>query len=278
MLTLFRLISVWPLWLLHGLGWVLGWAVFLGSGNYRRRFVAHAAQAGVERRQWLAAVGHSGRLVAELPRLWLGPPVTCSWAEGAQDLVARTLQVGRGLVFLTPHLGCFEIAPQAYAQRFAQEGKPISVLFRPPRQPWLRKLVARARLRPGLQAAPTTLAGVKQLTRALRAGEAVGLLPDQVPPQGMGLMAPFFGRDAYTMSLSVRLIQQTDASVLLAWGERLPWGRGFRVHVQAMAEPLPADLLPAMTAINRAMEHLVRQCPSQYLWGYARYKSPRESA
>ena len=154
----------------------------------------------------------------------------------------------------------------------------MTVLFRPPRQPWLRELVARARLRPGLQAAPTTLAGVKQLTRALRAGEAVGLLPDQVPPQGMGLMAPFFGRDAYTMSLSVRLIQQTGASVLLAWGERLPWGRGFRVHVQAMAEPLPADLLAAMTAINRAMEHLVRQCPSQYLWGYARYKSPREPA
>lgn len=278
MLTLFRLLSVWPLWLLHGAGWVLGWGVFLGSSVYRRRFLANAAQAGVAWREWLAAVGHSGKLVAELPRLWLGPPVPIQWADGAQDLIAGALEQGRGLIFLTPHLGCFEVAPQAYAQRFAQPGKPMTVLFRPPRQIWLRALVARSRLRPGLQAAPTTMAGVKLLIKALRAGESVGLLPDQVPPQGMGVMVPFFGRAAYTMSLSVRLIQQTGAPVLLAWGERLPWGSGFRVHVQALTEPLSADFFAATSALNRAMEGLVRQCPGQYLWGYARYKTPRENA
>jgi KDO2-lipid IV(A) lauroyltransferase len=57
-----------------------------------------------------------------------------------------------------------------------------------------------ARQRPGLQTAPTNLSGVKQLIKALKKGEAVGLLPDQVPPRGMGVMAPFFGREAYTMT------------------------------------------------------------------------------
>jgi len=115
------------------------------------------------------------------------------------------------------------------------------------------------------------------MIKALKHGQAVGLLPDQVPPQGMGLMAPFFGRQAYTMTLSVRLVQQTGACVLLAWGERLTWGRGYRVHVQALPAALPSTLSEAVAAVNQAMQGLVLQCPGQYLWGYARYKQPRET-
>jgi KDO2-lipid IV(A) lauroyltransferase len=276
MITFFKLLSVWPLWLLHGLGWSLGWLVFAASGVYRQRFLANARQAGLGWRQWLGAVGASGQLVAELPRLWLGPAVAIEW--DGQEHVQAALNKQQGVVFLSPHLGCFEITAQAYAQVFGQTGKPMTVLFRPPRQAWVRALVEQSRQRPGLLTAPTTLSGVKQMIKALKKGESVGLLPDQVPPQGMGVMVPFFGRDAYTMTLSVRLLQQTGASVLLAWGERLSWGRGYRVHVQAMPAPLPEDLKEAVSAINQAMQTLVMQCPSQYLWGYARYKQARETA
>lgn len=274
MITLFKLLSAWPLWLLHGMGVALGWLVFLVSPAYRKRFIANARLAGLGWQQWLGAVGQSGKLVAELPRLWLGRPVPVEWV-GA-ELVEAALARGRGVVFLTPHLGCFEIAAQAYAQRFGQADKPVTVLFRLPRQAWLRDLVMASRQRPGLQTALATLSGVKQMIKALKRGESVGLLPDQVPPQGMGVMAPFFGREAYTMTLSVRLVQQTGACVLLAWGERLSWGRGYRVHVQAMTLTLPDDLRAAVTAVNRAMEALVLQCPQQYLWSYARYKQPRD--
>ena len=276
MITLFKLLSHCPLWLLHGMGASLGWLVFLASSAYRQRLVGNARQAGLTTRQWLGAVGEGGKMVAELPRLWLGRPVYTLWV-GAEHIDAA-LKLGRGLVFLTPHLGCFEIAPQAYVQRYGQSGKPMTVLFRPPRQAWLRAVVAASRQRPGLLTAPTTLSGVKQMVKALKHGESVGLLPDQVPPFGMGLNAPFFGRDAYTMTLSVRLVQQTGAAVLLAWGERLSWGRGYRVHVQPLARPLPTTLLDAVTAVNHAMETLVLQCPQQYLWGYARYKQPRSPA
>jgi KDO2-lipid IV(A) lauroyltransferase len=274
MTTLFKLLSYCPLWLLHGFGWLLGWLTFVFSGIYRRRFVANARQARVEWRQWVDAVGESGKLVAELPRLWLGTPVPVVW-DGAEH-IADALNLGKGLVVLTPHLGCFEVAAQAYAQRFGQTHQPITVLFRPSRQVWLSDLVSGARERPGMSVAPTTLAGVKQLIKALRRGESVGLLPDQVPPQGMGVMAPFFGRDAYTMTLSSRLVQQTGATVLMAWGERLGLGRGFCVHVRPMPMELPSDTGEAAAVINRAMENLVRECPGQYLWGYARYKIPRD--
>jgi KDO2-lipid IV(A) lauroyltransferase len=274
MTTLFKLLSYCPLWLLHGLGGPLGWLIFLASGTYRQRFLDNTRQAGLGWRHWLGAVGESGKLVAELPRLWLGAPVPVVWQGDAH--ITEALRLDTGLVFLTPHLGCFEIAPQAYAQRFGQTGKAVTVLFRPPRKAWLAKLVSHARQRPGLHTAPTTLAGVKQLIKALKQGESVGLLPDQVPPQGMGVMAPFFGRDAYTMTLSARLAQQAGVTVLLAWGERLRWGRGFCVHVCPMPSQLPANVSEAAAAINRAMEMLVLACPSQYLWGYARYKMPRQ--
>ena len=276
MTTLFKFLSIWPLWLAQGAGAVMGWLVFLGSGVYRQRFLANARQAGLTWRQWVPAVAAAGKLVAELPRLWLGSPVRVRW-QGAQHVDAALLR-GKGVVMLTPHLGCFEVTAQAYARRYGRTHQPITVLFRPPRKAWLREVVGQARSRPGLDTAPTTMAGVKQMVKALKLGQSLGLLPDQVPPAGMGVWAPFFGRDAYTMTLSARLARQTDATVLLVWGERLSWGRGFTVHVQTMDQPLVSDTTVAATQINAAMEQLVLACPQQYLWAYARYKQPRQDA
>jgi KDO2-lipid IV(A) lauroyltransferase len=276
MTVLFRLLSHLPLGLLQVLGGLLGWIAFLAAPVYRRRFLDNAVLAGVPRRQWWSAVGESGRLVAELPRLWLGKTPAVYW-DGAEHVEAA-LSSQRGIVFLTPHLGCFEITAQAYAARYGVAGQPITVLFRPPRKAWLQAVVMQSRQRPGLATAPTTLAGVKQLVRALKAGQCVGLLPDQVPPEGLGVWAPFFGKPAYTMTLSARLALQTGATVLVAWGERLTWGRGYVVHVLPLAQALSADMAEAATQINHAMEELILQKPQQYLWGYSRYKQPKEGA
>ena len=274
--VVFRFFSVFPLWLLHALGAALGWVAFAASSTYRRRFVANAALAGYPLGAVRAAVGHAGRMVAELPRLWLGAPLPCrlegtAWVDAAYA-------AGRGVVFLTPHQGCFELSGQAAARHWGAERGPITVLYRPARQPWLAKVMETARNRPGMRAVPTTLAGVRQMIKALRRGEAVGLLPDQVPPEGQGLWSPFFGREAYTMTLAVRLAQQTGAAVILARCERLPRARGFVTHFEPLAQPLSSQPDTAVRQINEAMEHLIRQCPTQYLWGYARYKQPRSEA
>lgn len=276
MLTLFRILSVLPLWLLHGLGAGLGWLVFGVSGVYRRRFLANARLAGMGWRQWLGAVAESGKMVAELPRLWLGAATHCEWERDA--CVDRAYAAGRGIVFLTPHLGCFEIAPQRVAERYSGRYGPLTGLYRPPRQAWLAEVMTLSRQRPGLHMVPTNLSGVRQMIRALRAGQAVGLLPDQVPPEGMGQWAPFFGQPAYTMTLAARLVQQTGAAVILVWGERLSWGRGFRLHFSELTTALSPELDAAVAQVNQAMAQLIRECPQQYLWGYARYKTPRVDA
>ena len=276
MLPLYRLASKWPLGLLHAIGGVLGWLTWLASPTYRRRFAENAARAGYRFGQVRAAVAHAGRMAAETPRLWFGAPVPVQW-DGAERIEAA-YAAGRGIVYLTPHMGCFEITAQGAATRFGATRGPITVLYRPARQAALAKVLETARQREGLETAPTTLTGVRQMIRALRAGQAVGLLPDQVPPEGQGLWSPFFGQPAYTMTLAARLVQQTGATPLLAWGERLPRARGYCIHVQPFAEPLSNELETAVGQINRAMEQLIRQCPGQYLWGYGRYKTPRKTA
>ncbi|MEF7617204.1 lysophospholipid acyltransferase family protein [Aquincola sp. MAHUQ-54] len=286
MLALLRWISRLPLGLLHAWGAALGWAAYAGSSSYRRLCRRHAALAGLTRAQQRAAVAQAGRLAAELPWLWLGPaarPIErwCRWEGDA--LIDQALQAGKGLVLLTPHMGSFEVCAQAYAERFGAR-RPMTALYRPARQPWLRELEKTARDRPGLATAPASLAGVRQMIRALRRGETIGLLPDQVPPEGMGVWAPFFGQPAYTMTLATRLLLQTGASLLLMWAERLPGARGWVLHVSEPAAALPREaasdeaLMAACAAfVNAEMERLILQCPEQYLWGYNRYRRPRDT-
>ena len=279
MLTLLRFLSRCPLWILHGIGWLVGWGSYLFSASYRQRFRANVAQAGVTNVASREAVGHAGRMLMELPYLWMRPTdidhrLQLRW-EG-EALIASAHAQGKGLVLMTPHMGCFEVTAQGYAQRFAQSLGPITVLYRPARKAWLRPMVDTSRERPGLSAVPANLSGVRQMIRALRRGETVGLLPDQVPPDGMGVWAPFFGKPAYTMTLAARLVQQTGAAVLLIWGERLSWGRGYTVRVAEFTQALPpagASAEAAAEVINREMQALIKQCPQQYLWSYDRYKS-----
>ena len=92
--------------------------------------------------------------------------------EGEQ-LIEDALALGRGLVFLTPHLGSFELTAQAYAQRYGAR-KPITVMFRPARHRLLRELQQSARARAALAAVPASIAGVRQMMRALRRGAQLG--------------------------------------------------------------------------------------------------------
>jgi len=283
MLFLVRATAGCSLRFLHGLGSGLGWLGYWLSPSYRRRLDANAALAGLSLAQRRASVAEAGRLVMELPRLWLRPreqPINDPVRWEGEALIEELLARGKGLVLLTPHMGSFEVSAQAYAERFGAI-QPITVLYRPARQAWLRELEETARARPALATAPADFSGVRLMLRALKRGETVGLLPDQVPPEGQGVWVPFFGQPAYTMTLAARLVQQTGAAVALLCTERLPRGAGYVVRALPLPHELPAkgaDDEAAALAINRSMEEVIRRQPTQYLWGYHRYKAPRGAA
>lgn len=270
LVSLFRLLSFLPLPVLHAIGVVTGWLVFLLSPSYRRRLQNNIALAG-HRASLFKAVGEAGKGMFELPFIWCASPrrVLRTARLRNWDMVEQALAAKSGVIFLTPHLGCFEISAQVVAHHTS-----LSVLYRPPRKAALKPLIEGARARANLHLAPANLAGVRILLKALKNSQAIGLLPDQVPQNGEGVWADFFGKPAYTMTLPAKLQQMSGAPLLLVYAERLSWGRGFDVHFVPFEGELPESPVQQARAINAAMEKLIAHCPAQYIWSYNRYKTP----
>ena len=189
------------------------------------------------------------------------------------EAVERLRAGGRPLIFITPHLGGYDIAG-----RYLWSRLPIMAMYRPHKLGWLDELIREGRNRgaapDGSNVAPATMAGVRMLLRHLRKGGCTVILPDQVPGEGDGEWVDFFGRPAYTMTLTGRLQEASGAAIVFCFAERLPGGAGFRLRLRAREEPLPADRAAAARAVNAGVEELIRLAPSQYLWGYNRYKRP----
>ena len=270
LVNLFRLLSLLPLRVLHALGMALGWLVYLTAPSYRHRLKDNITRAG-HGAHLHAAVTEAGKGLMELPFIWCASPERVLPLAHSADwpFVQAVLAQGRGIIFLTPHLGCFEILAQSFAAQH-----PLTVLYRPPRKASLKPLIEGARARTNLALAPANLAGVRILLKALKRGEPIGLLPDQVPQNGEGLWADFFGKPAYTMTLPAKLRQMSDAPIVLAYARRLPRGAGYELHFSPLDEDLGNSPEQQARAINAAMEKLIARCPEQYFWSYNRYKIP----
>ncbi|OGA06259.1 MAG: hypothetical protein A3D95_01090 [Betaproteobacteria bacterium RIFCSPHIGHO2_12_FULL_69_13] len=266
-----RLLARLPLPALHALGNVLGWAIYGISPTYRRHLVENLRLAGyTDSRTRREAIASAGRMIAEWPAIWLRPRAEVTrWVKriDGEELPRAAHAAGKDLVFLTPHHGCFEITPQVLAQHI-----PVTILYRPPKLRFLQPLIEQGRGRDNVRLASADLGGVRQLLATLRRHEPVGILPDQVPGEGEGEWAEFFGRPAYTMTLAGKLAQRPNTATFLAFCERLPRGAGYVIHLRELPAPLAGET--SARRINRAVEALVRERPGQYLWGYNRYKSP----
>ncbi len=269
----FKFLSSLPLSVLHRMGALLGRLTYALSGQYAARMRENLQQAGFSldeeqgRRLLSASIAEAGKGIMELPWVWgrsydevLNSVLEC---RGLQHVKAAQAS-GKGIIYLTPHLGCFEMCALYLAQQ-----APITVLYRQPRLLWLEGVMRRGRERGQARLAKADLSGVRLMYKALKRGEAIGLLPDQVPSQGEGEWANFFGRPAYTMTLVGRLAQSSDATVVLVSAERVAGGAGYVIHF----EPLLLDYaLSVPQQINTALEKMIRAYPAQYLWSYNRYK------
>jgi KDO2-lipid IV(A) lauroyltransferase len=274
-LALSRFLAALPLSWVHLLGALTGWIAYWSSPRYRRRLEGNLIQAVGPAARTLRrrAIAEAGKQTLELPWVLLRPHAQVAaqvrqvsgWA-----LVEEAEAAGAGILFLTPHLGCFEITAQYFAAH-----APITVLYRPPNFEALVPLIEAGRQRAGMAIAPANVVGVRKLIRALRQHQAIGILPDQTPDAGEGTWSPFFGRPAWTMTLAARLSEVSQVRVIGVWAERLPGGRGFHMHMRAPAVPIEGDTEARVHAINQCMEALIMEGPAQYLWGYHRYRRPR---
>ena len=276
-LALLGLLGRLPLRFYHALGAFLGRLAYRVSGRYSRRMRSHLRMSSVCKdeaeyeRVLRRNIDETGKQGIEFIALWFRPQAQAAALVGSckgEQEVLDAYREGRGVILLTPHLGCFEVSAIYAAQRF-----PITVLYRPPRIGWLEALIVAGRGRGNEKLAPANLKGVRALFRALKKGEAIGVLPDQAPGQGEGVWVDFFGRPAYTMTLIGRLWETTRPAVFVAAALRRPRGEGYDIEVQRVEGDLSGEA--GARRINLAIEEAVRRCPEQYLWSYNRHKRPR---
>jgi KDO2-lipid IV(A) lauroyltransferase len=282
MVWLFDLLACLPLSVLHRFGTASGWLTYWSSERYAERLrenLRHGQEFNADKvsnveadfqKVLRANISEAGKSIMELPWVWRRPlnEVVASVVQchGWEYVEAARAQ-GKGVIVLTPHFGCFELIGLYVAARL-----PMTCLYRRPRWKFLDTLMHEGRERGQMKLAPADLGGVRQLLKALKRGEIIGVLPDQVPSNGEGEWVPFFGRPAYTMTLIGRLMESSGAAVVMCHVERLKRGRGYIMRFA----PLSFDTaLPIAPQINAALENVVRSCPEQYLWSYNRYKVPR---
>lgn len=276
MIVLFDLLAHLPLPVLHRIGSLLGWVIYLTSGRYAARLRenllnAKLARSESESRRLLHTnIREMGKGILELPWVWCRPlekvVASIKQCHGWEHIEAARAH-GKGVIALTPHMGCFEVISLYIASRL-----PMTCMYRPPRWKFLDTLMHKGRERGQMKLVPTDLGGVRQLLRALKRDEIIGVLPDQVPGNGEGEWVPFFGRPAYTMTLIGRLVESSGAAVVMCRCERLPRGEGYALYFTPLSFDSGASIQPQVSA---ALETAIRQCPEQYLWSYNRYKVPR---
>ena len=190
------------------------------------------------------------------------------------DAVLTAKDQGRGVLFLTPHMGTFEIA-----SLFIGSQMPLTVMFRAPRVAWAEPMMRAGRDRLQIRSEPAEMSGIRAMLKALRRGEAIGLLPDQVPDPGRGgegAWAAFFGRPAYTITLVQKFAKTTKALVVMVACVRLPHAQGYRLVFTPLA-PFSDESETAARELNVAVEAAIALAPDQYLWSYNRYKVPGDS-
>ncbi len=270
LLAAFSLLSL-PV--VHGLGVSLGWLGSILSFKHARLTKINLQSSGIYqdeiefKRAVRQNIGESGKALLETLAIWFRNDkrqLSLVRSFDGWNHIEAGLASGKGIIFLTPHMGCFEITSLYVATRH-----PVTVLYRPPRHAWMLPLMNMGRKRGKIILAQANIHGVKQLLQAIKRGEAIGMLPDQAPLEGEGEWAPFFGRPAYTMTLVSKLAKKTGAQVLMVFGERLSYGRGYDIHIRPIAD----GGINTPTLLNTEIERTVMQCPTQYLWGYDRYKA-----
>jgi Kdo2-lipid IVA lauroyltransferase/acyltransferase len=270
---IFKPLSLLPLPILHYLGKALGYILFHSSRKAKHRTIENITQSRLFPNQITHAVRQSfialGKGILETPYIWnSNNQKVAKLMQHVQgwEAVESAIQSNKGIIFLTPHMGCFEITSLYYALH-----QPITVLYRPPKKQWLMPFINSGRTRHNITLAEANASGVRKLLKALKKGEAIGILPDQIPATGEGEWADFFERPAYTMTLASKLAEKTGATVIMAFGERLAKGKGYVLHLTKV------DSIATPKLLNLAIERQIKQHPDQYYWNYHRYKISRKS-
>ena len=276
-----KLLSLLPLGLARKIGEVFGSVACLLSAGIVRVTQANLdlcfPDLSDDERKVLVrqSIKHTFMTIFEMGAAWFWPKAKIinrvQEVEGGA-LLDKAYAEAKGVLILAPHLGNWEFLGVYLGHCDYDE---VTHLYQSPKNLELGQLIYDSRTRFGAKMAEANRKGVASLLAALRKGEIVGVLPDQVPPASGGDFSPFFGNQALTMTLVSRLLQKTGAKAVFAFAKRQPGG--FKIVFREPDSGLYSEQLDeSLLALNSSVEKLVREAAEQYQWEYKRFKRQPE--
>lgn len=275
---IFTLLARLPLPVLHLLAWPFGMLLVLIPNKQR-----HYAKTNINicfpdwsetkrKRLWRRSLIETVKTLLESPKLLCGNPKTVLKMVrqvSGQEQLEQGLKANKGVIIICPHLGNWEMVGLYISQHY-----PMTSMYRPQKNPQLDEIVRNGRERFGADLVPSTQKGLKELLSALKNNRIIGTLPDQNPGAGAGVYVPFFGIQANTPVFATRLAAKTRATVVNVTAERLAWGKGFHLHIEAASDCLyDSDPTTGAACMNQDMEQFILQHkPEQYWWSYNRFR------
>jgi KDO2-lipid IV(A) lauroyltransferase len=266
--------SIFPLRVNHFFGYLIGQYLYLFNTESKKVVSKNIAlcfselSAKSQRNLIKKSLIETGKGLSESGFIWLNDfDHNATHVHRIHD--KNFAQIDGPIIFLTPHFGCWELTA-----RMISRFRPVTFLYKPLRKPKEEEFLLSMRAQHDLFMAPANKKGIFKLQRTLSTQGAIGILPDQDPGEQGGILSPFFGHNAQTMTLLVKLARKNNAKVVLAWCERLNLGRGYELNFQAVDVLSEfGNLEDDVALMNKAIENLVKTKPEQYLWNYKRFKS-----
>ncbi len=276
---LFRLTSMMSLPLVHRIGYMFGW--LLNTIPNKSKQIAKKnieiclPELNVQEQKILLrrTLNESGKTLSEMGIMWLANSERVlnmiKSVEGEEHL-KNAIANHKGILLAMPHIGSWELV-NLYAARHY----PVTSLYKPPHMRSLDNIIKESRQRTGAILVPTDTRGIRAVSKALKNGEVIVILPDQQPPPQLknGIFSNFFNYPAYSATLMSKLAAKSDSEIIYAYTKRLPEGKGFTLVFQpATQNDAETDIQHSVDIINKDIEAVIRDCPEQYQWTYKRFK------
>lgn len=272
--------------LAYGLGNALGWLWYILDGRHRRialenltkAFDGKLSEAEIQRMARSAFMNLAMMAVETCRSPLLTPENLDTFVaiEGREHYM-RAKAKGKGILWITAHLGPWELLPLASALK----GEPLSIVVRPLDNPYLDEALNRMRTRGGNRVIAKRQA-LRAALEALGQGGSVAVLIDQNITRKDGVFVEFFGRLACTAAAPAVLALRTGASVLPAAIFRRGRDRYTIVVEKELTlirtGNLKEDLVANTALFTRAIEELIRRAPDQWFWVHRRWKTQPQSS
>ncbi len=188
------------------------------------------------------------------------------------EIVKSAYDENKPIIFLTPHIGNFEIAVKYTANKI---NRNFTILYKPSKDRWFNEMMLDGRTEDNIIPVPISRHGVLSLVKSLKNNEIIGILPDNVASMGDGVWVKFFGKKVFATTLAAKMMAYNDAKTFLVASYRVKDGFEIEYIPFSVASK---DVQVIMQNMYNEFEKMILKAPTQYFWVYNRFRIPKHAS